>query len=57
MGLALALGIALSFTYIVFMTISSSFAISGALSPLLAAELPNIVYAIIALVVYRLFAY
>lgn len=57
MGLALALGIALSFTYIVFMTISSSFAISGALSPMLAAELPNIVYAIIALVVYRLFAY
>lgn len=57
MGLSLALGIALSFTYIVFMTISASFAISGSLSPFLAAELPNIVYAIIAIILYRLFSY
>lgn len=53
MGLSLALGIALSFTYIVFMTVSSSFAISGALPPWLAAQLPNIVYAVIAVVLFR----
>lgn len=52
MGFSLAIGIALSFTYILFMTVSSSFAISGVMPPWLAAQLPNIVYALIAFFLY-----
>lgn len=52
MGFSLAIGIALSFTYILFMTVSSSFAISGVMPPWLAAQLPNIVYAGIAFFLY-----
>lgn len=52
MGFALAIGISLSFTYILFMTISSAFAISGDMPAWLATQLPNITYAIIALFLY-----
>ena len=52
MGLSLALGIALSFAYIIFMSISSTFAVSGAMPSWLAAQLPNIVYAVIAFILY-----
>jgi lipopolysaccharide export system permease protein len=52
MGANLGIGLLLSFTYIMFFTISSTFAISGTLSPNIAAWLPNIVYAAIAAIVY-----
>lgn len=52
MGFALAIGISLSFTYILFMTISSAFAVSGDMPAWLAAQLPNIVYAAIAIFLY-----
>lgn len=54
MGTSIAIGLALSFSYILFQTISSSFAISGGWPPALSVWLPNIVYAVIALVLYRI---
>ena len=52
MGANLGIGLALSFLYIMFFTLSSSFAVSGAVPPLLAAWIPNIVYFFIAAYVY-----
>ncbi len=54
MGKHLGLGIGLSFTYILFMRFSTMFAIGSTLSPLLAVWLPNIIFAIVAIVLYRL---
>ncbi len=53
MGLHLGIGLALSFTYIMFMQVSTVFATNGTMSPLLAVWLPNIIYSIIALELYR----
>lgn len=53
MGINIGIGLLLSFTYILFSTVTSTFALSGLTSPWLAMEIPNIVYAIIALVLYR----
>ena len=52
MGLNLGIGIALSFGYIVFQTISSSFAVSGSMSPIAAVWLPNITFLIIGIFLY-----
>ena len=51
MGVNIGIGLLLSFSYILFSTVSSTFAVSGATSPRIAVWLPNIVYSIIA--VYR----
>lgn len=53
MGLNLGLGILLSVSYILFMTVSSSFAVSGLMSPMAASWLPNVVFAFIAAYLYR----
>ena len=53
MGLYLGVGLALSFSYILFQTVSATFAINGNASPLLAVWVPNIVYAFIAVYLYR----
>lgn len=53
-GMHIGFGIALSFSYILFMQISKEFARAGDLSPWLAVWLPNFVYAAIALVLYKL---
>ena len=53
-GLQLGLGITLSFTYIMFMQISTTFATSGNLSPLVAVWLPNIVYAGVGMYLLRI---
>lgn len=53
MGLHIGVGIALSFSYILFMTISTTFAINGNMSPLVAVWLPNFVFAIIAGFLYH----
>ncbi|MCQ2194163.1 MAG: LptF/LptG family permease [Paludibacteraceae bacterium] len=53
MGMNLGFGLLLSFSYILFYTVSSEFAVSGSLSPRLAVWLPNIVFSIIAAVLYR----
>jgi lipopolysaccharide export system permease protein len=53
MGMHIGLGVALSFSYILFMQFSSQFAIGGSLPPLLAVWIPNILYAGIAYYLYR----
>ena len=53
MGMNLGVGIALSFGYIVFQTISSTFAISGSMSPIMAVWMPNIVFLIIGIFLYK----
>lgn len=53
LGFHLGLGLLLAFSYILFMQISTVFAISGNTPPFIAVWLPNFVYAIIAFFVYR----
>jgi lipopolysaccharide export system permease protein len=53
MGMYLGIGLALSFTYILLQTISSTFAINADTPPLLAAWIPNILYAFIAYYCYK----
>jgi lipopolysaccharide export system permease protein len=52
MGVNIGIGLALSFIYILFQTVSSTFAVSGEMSVLLAVWLPNIVFAGIAYYLY-----
>lgn len=52
MGVNIGIGLILSFVYILFQTISSTFATSGDMSPRLAVWIPNIIYAVIALYLY-----
>lgn len=52
MGLNIGIGLALSMGYILFMTISATFAVSGLVSPIIAAWIPNVVFSIIALFIY-----
>lgn len=51
-GLNIGIGIALSFTYILFLRFSQMFVYSGSMSPMLALWLPNIIFGIIAAVLY-----
>lgn len=53
-GMQLGLGLALSFTYILFMQFSSQFSIGGTLPPLIAVWIPNIIFAFVAFFLYRL---
>ncbi|MBW6499776.1 MAG: LptF/LptG family permease [Bacteroidales bacterium] len=53
-GMNIGIGLGLSFTYILFMQFSSQFSLKGNLDPMLAMWLPNIIYAVVALVLYRL---
>lgn len=53
MGISLGAGLALSFAYILFQTISASFANNAGLDASVAVWIPNVVFAIIALVLYR----
>lgn len=52
MGVNIGVGLVLSFSYILFMTVTSSFAISGLTSPVVAMWIPNILYTIIAVLLY-----
>ena len=53
MGLYLGIGLGLSFSYILLMTITSTFAINADTPAILAAWIPNILYAFIAYFCYR----
>ncbi len=53
LGLNIGIGLVLSFSYILFMAVTSAFAVSGLTSPMVAMWIPNMVYAIIAIVLYR----
>ena len=54
LGLNIGIGVALSFSYILFMRFSQMFVQTGTLPPWLAVWLPNMIYAVIALFVYRM---
>lgn len=53
MGISLGIGLLLSFAYIMFQTISSTFAINANFPPVLAVWMPNIVFSIIAIYFYK----
>lgn len=53
MGMSLGIGLALSFTYIMFQTVSSTFSTNAGLPAVVATWIPNIVFAIIAFVLYK----
>lgn len=52
-GLHLALGIVISAAYIVFMQFSTTFSVKGTLNPLIAVWIPNILFGLLAFVLYR----
>lgn len=52
-GLHLGLGILFSFTYIMFMQISTVFATSGSVPPMLAAWIPNVIFGALAIYLYK----
>ena len=53
MGVNIGIGLVLSFSYILFTTVTSTFAVSGYTSPLVAMWIPNCVYTVIGIVLYR----
>lgn len=53
MGMNIGIGLGLSFSYILFSTVTSTFAISGFTTPFIAMEIPNLVYLIIGIFLYR----
>lgn len=53
-GFHIGIGLAISFTYILFMRFSTMFAVGGHLSPLLSVWLPNFLFAFIAIGLYRI---
>lgn len=53
MGINLGIGIALSALYILFSTLSTSFSVSGAMSPLMAVWLPNLLFLAIGIYLYH----
>ena len=53
LGIHLGLGLLLSFSYIMFMQVSTIFAVKVGFNALLAVWLPNMIYAVIAIGLYR----
>jgi lipopolysaccharide export system permease protein len=53
-GMNIGIGLILSFSYILFLQFASQFSLKGNLGPLLAMWIPNILYSIIALVLYKM---
>lgn len=53
MGMYLGIGLVLSFAYIMLQTVSATFAVNSGFPPMLAAWVPNILFAIVAYACYR----
>lgn len=53
-GMNIGIGIALSFSYILFLRFSQMFVHTGTLTPAIALWLPNVIFAIIAVFLYRI---
>jgi len=53
LGFYLGLGLLLSFSYILFQQIAVVFSINGNMPPVIAVWIPNLLYAIIALFLYK----
>ena len=54
LGLNIGIGLALSFTYILFMRFSQMFVTAGIMAPAIALWTPNILFAIVAAILYKL---
>ena len=53
-GMHVGIGLGLSFSYILFLQFASQFCLKGNLGPMLAMWIPNIIYSVIGLVLYKL---
>jgi len=53
-GMNIGIGLTLSFSYILFLQFASQFSLKGSLGPMIAMWIPNIIYTIIGLVLYKL---
>jgi len=53
-GMHIGIGLLLSFSYILFLQMSTNFAIGGTMPPILGVWLPNIFYTIIGFVMYKM---
>jgi lipopolysaccharide export system permease protein len=53
-GMNIGLGLILSFSYILFLQFASQFSLKGDLGPMIAMWIPNILYSIIALILYKM---
>jgi lipopolysaccharide export system permease protein len=53
-GMNIGIGLILSFSYILFLQFASQFSLKGNLGPMLAMWIPNIIYSVVALVLYKL---
>jgi lipopolysaccharide export system permease protein len=53
-GMNIGLGLVLSFSYILFLQFASQFSLKGDLGPMIAMWIPNMLYSIIALVLYKM---
>jgi lipopolysaccharide export system permease protein len=54
LGMNIGIGLVLSFSYILFLQFASQFSLKGNLGPMLAMWIPNIIYTIVGLVLYKL---
>lgn len=55
MGLNIVAAIAMGAMYVVFLQFSSSFSVNGSLPPILGANVPNIIYGTVAIILFRRF--
>jgi lipopolysaccharide export system permease protein len=53
-GMNIGLGLILSFSYILFLQFASQFSLKGDLGPMIAMWIPNLLYSVIALVLYKM---
>jgi lipopolysaccharide export system permease protein len=53
-GMNIGIGLGLSFSYILFLQFASQFCLKGNLGPMLAMWIPNIIYTVIGLVLYKM---
>ena len=53
-GAQLGVGLVVAFGYILFMQFSSQFSISGSIPPLLAVWIPNFIFAVVAILLYKM---
>jgi lipopolysaccharide export system permease protein len=53
-GMNIGIGLILSFSYILFLQFASQFSLKGNLGPMLAMWIPNILYSIIGIVLYKM---
>ena len=53
-GMSIGIGLALSFSYILFLQFASQFSVKGNLNPMLAMWIPNLLYMVIAMILYKM---